>query len=157
MAKYLARSCTRCNGYLGIVLRESVRNVPLQAVNGHCLRCGYRMSWIVVRGGQSSYGARTRPRLPSHGQQKTGTDAVNKAISEKPDLILLDIELPDAHVLNIQISAFAGMLLALFVTVTTVRQKKGPLKIDATLSLISENWLRHFSAAPASKRSGLWR
>ena len=25
----------------------------------------------------------------------TGTEAVNKAISEKPDLILLDIELPD--------------------------------------------------------------
>ncbi len=48
------------------------------------------------------------------------------------------------------------MLLALFVTVMTVRQKgKGPLKIDATLSLISENWLRYFLAAPASKRSGL--
>ena len=45
------------------------------------------------------------------------------------------------------------MLLALFVTVMTVRQKgKGPLKIDATLSLISENWLRHFSAAPASNK-----
>ena len=35
MAKYLARSCPRCNGYLGIVLREPGRNVPLQAVNGH--------------------------------------------------------------------------------------------------------------------------
>jgi len=52
MAKYLARSCPRCNGYLGIVLREPGRNVPLQAVNGHCLGCGYRIWWIVIRGRQ---------------------------------------------------------------------------------------------------------
>jgi hypothetical protein len=50
MAKYLYRSCPRCNGYLGIVLREPGRNTPIQAVNGHCLDCGYRMSWIVIRG-----------------------------------------------------------------------------------------------------------
>jgi hypothetical protein len=54
MAKYLARSCPRCNGYLGIVLREPGRNVPLQAVNGHCLRCDYRMAWIVIRGGNKA-------------------------------------------------------------------------------------------------------
>ena len=53
MVRYLARSCPRCNGYLGIVLREPGRNVPVQAVNGHCLGCGYRMSWIVIRGKQS--------------------------------------------------------------------------------------------------------
>ena len=47
MAKYLARSCPRCNCYVGIVMRDPGRNVPLQAVNGHCLGCGYRMSWIV--------------------------------------------------------------------------------------------------------------
>ena len=58
MARYLARSCLRCNGYLGIVLHEPVRSVPLQAVNGHCLGCGYRLSWIVIRGGQSSHAAR---------------------------------------------------------------------------------------------------
>lgn len=50
MVRYLYRSCPRCNGYLGIVLREPGRNVPLQAVNGHCLGCGYRMSWIVIQG-----------------------------------------------------------------------------------------------------------
>ena len=54
----------------------------------------------------------------------TGTEAVNKAISEKPDLILLDIELPDikgpevarairnnpttAHIPIIACSAFFG-------------------------------------------------
>jgi len=50
MAKYLYRSCPRCNGYLGIVMREPGRNMPLQAVNGHCLGCGYRLAWIVIRG-----------------------------------------------------------------------------------------------------------
>ena len=68
MVRYLYRSCPRCNGYLGIVLREPGRNVPLQAVNGHCLGCGYRMSWIVIRGGQSSYAAVARRRLRSRDQ-----------------------------------------------------------------------------------------
>ena len=54
MEKYLARSCPRCNGYLGVVLREPGRNVPLQAVNGRCTRCSYRMAWIVIRGKGSS-------------------------------------------------------------------------------------------------------
>lgn len=40
MATYLARACPRCNGYLGIVLREPGRNTPLMAINGHCLKCG---------------------------------------------------------------------------------------------------------------------
>ena len=44
MAKYLARSYSRCNGSVGIIMRVPGRNVPLQAVNGHCLDCGYRMS-----------------------------------------------------------------------------------------------------------------
>jgi hypothetical protein len=47
MAKYLAQTYPRCNGYVGIIMRDPGRNVPLQAVNGHCLDCGYRMSWIV--------------------------------------------------------------------------------------------------------------
>lgn len=34
MAKYLTRPCPRCNGYLGIVLREAGGNTPLQASNG---------------------------------------------------------------------------------------------------------------------------
>jgi hypothetical protein len=40
MASYLNRPCPRCKGYLGIVLRESERNMPVRAVNGHCLKCG---------------------------------------------------------------------------------------------------------------------
>jgi hypothetical protein len=52
MAKYFARSCPRCNGYVGIIMREPERDLPLQAVNGHCVRCAYRLAWIVIRGGR---------------------------------------------------------------------------------------------------------
>ena len=41
MAKYLQRSCPKCNGYLGIVAD------PVQAINGRCLKCGYRLAWVV--------------------------------------------------------------------------------------------------------------
>ena len=54
MATYLARPCPRCNGYLGIVLREPGRNVPVRAVNGRCLKCDYRLAWIVIRGKQAA-------------------------------------------------------------------------------------------------------
>ena len=50
MARYFARSCPRCNGYLGIELREPGRNTPVQAINGHCLQCGHRLAWILVTG-----------------------------------------------------------------------------------------------------------
>ena len=50
MVRYLAHTCPPCKGYLGIVLREPGRNTPLQAINGHCLKCGYRLDWIVIRG-----------------------------------------------------------------------------------------------------------
>jgi len=50
MARYLAHNCPRCNGYFGIILREPGRNTPLQAINGHCLKCGSRLAWIVIRG-----------------------------------------------------------------------------------------------------------
>ena len=49
MATYLARPCPKCNGYLGIVLREPGRNTPLQAINGHCVQCGHRLAWILIR------------------------------------------------------------------------------------------------------------
>ena len=50
MTKYLFRNCPRCANYVGIVLREPGRNAPVQAVNGHCLKCDYRLAWIVIRG-----------------------------------------------------------------------------------------------------------
>jgi hypothetical protein len=54
MARYLARSCPQWNGYLGIVLREPGHNVPVRAVNGHCLKCDYRLAWIVIKGKQAA-------------------------------------------------------------------------------------------------------
>src|SRR5437016_11526332 len=50
MAKYLARSCPKCNGYLGIVVPERNAKMPIQAINGRCLKCGYRLAWVLVRG-----------------------------------------------------------------------------------------------------------
>jgi hypothetical protein len=41
MARYLARACPRCNGHVGIVIRERGRDVPLQAVNGRCTRASF--------------------------------------------------------------------------------------------------------------------
>jgi len=37
MARYLARSCPRSNGYFGIVIREPGRKVAVQAGNGAAL------------------------------------------------------------------------------------------------------------------------
>ena len=58
MVRYLTRTCPRCYGHVGIILQEPGSNTRLQAVNGHCLRCAYRLSWIVIRGNRPS-----RPRL----------------------------------------------------------------------------------------------
>jgi C4-type Zn-finger protein len=54
MAKYLARSCPRCAGYLGIIMRKPAHNIPLQAINGRCLACGYRLAWVLVQGRKSA-------------------------------------------------------------------------------------------------------
>jgi hypothetical protein len=51
-AKYLARNCPRCHGYLGVALGKQRRNARVQAVNGHCARCGYRLAWLLFRGRQ---------------------------------------------------------------------------------------------------------
>jgi hypothetical protein len=44
MARYLARACPRYNDYVGIVIREVRRNIPLQAVNGRCQPVYLRMA-----------------------------------------------------------------------------------------------------------------
>src|SRR5262245_7982316 len=35
-------------------MRKPIRNSPLQAINGHCLMCGYRLAWILVQGRKSA-------------------------------------------------------------------------------------------------------
>jgi hypothetical protein len=63
MARYLARACPRCNGYVGITIREPGRNVPLQAVNGRSSPCPYRIAWIVIRGSvQSGISRHLKPK-----------------------------------------------------------------------------------------------
>jgi hypothetical protein len=46
------------------------RNIPLHAVNGQCLKCGYRLAWIVVRGGRKALKLRAKRKanhLPPGG------------------------------------------------------------------------------------------
>jgi hypothetical protein len=38
------RSCPKSNDYLGIVVPERKAKVPVQAINGRCLKCGYRLA-----------------------------------------------------------------------------------------------------------------
>src|SRR4029077_6434139 len=42
----------KCNGYLGIVVPER-KAKPVQAINGRCLKCGYRLAWVLVCGNVS--------------------------------------------------------------------------------------------------------
>ena len=61
MAKYLARSCPKCNGYLGIVVPEGKAKTPVQAINGRCLKCGYRLAWAR----KNVSGTKRKPFQPS--------------------------------------------------------------------------------------------
>jgi hypothetical protein len=72
MARYLQRSCPKCNGYLGIVLPKRKAKMPVQGINGRCLKCGYRLA--LVRG-KTSAEARRKPfqRLVHPGAQKRKT------------------------------------------------------------------------------------
>jgi hypothetical protein len=54
MAKYFARPCPRCGGYVDVAMHGAERNIPLHAVNGRCLKCSYRLAWIVIRGGRKA-------------------------------------------------------------------------------------------------------
>ena len=50
MAKYLARICPKCGGYLGVVIpepKEPTREIPVDA---KCLRCGFDLLWKIVTG-----------------------------------------------------------------------------------------------------------
>src|SRR5262249_26274539 len=52
MAKYLKRACPKCDGYLRIVMPE-LKTKPVQAINGVCFGCGYRLAWILIKNRQS--------------------------------------------------------------------------------------------------------
>jgi hypothetical protein len=69
MAKYVCRSCPRCNGYLGIVVPERKAKMPVQAINGRCLKCGYRLAWVLVRGKTSAGKPSSMVRVEASEQQ----------------------------------------------------------------------------------------
>jgi hypothetical protein len=50
MGRYFARTCPRCNGYLEI-RRELKSDMRLLTLSGGCVRCTYRVRWIVISGG----------------------------------------------------------------------------------------------------------
>ncbi len=50
MARYLARDCPKCGGYMGIVIPQSQGRAVTQEINGFCPQCGYRLAWISIRG-----------------------------------------------------------------------------------------------------------
>jgi hypothetical protein len=50
MAKYLARTCPMCKGYLCVVIQEDQSDSPARAIDAHCLNCGWRLDWKLIRG-----------------------------------------------------------------------------------------------------------
>ena len=70
MAKYLQRSCPKCGGYLGIVVPERKAEIPVQAINGRCLKCGYRLAWVLVRGKTSAELSPRRSKLVSSSHRQ---------------------------------------------------------------------------------------
>ncbi len=54
MAKYLYRTCPKCNDYVGVVDTnppEPMREIPIDA---HCVVCGFKLGWRLVLGKRSS-------------------------------------------------------------------------------------------------------
>ncbi|HEU4344216.1 MAG TPA: hypothetical protein VFU31_21880 [Candidatus Binatia bacterium] len=48
MAKYLARTCPMCGGFMGIVIAEPGED-NVRSVHGHCAACGYEIAWALIR------------------------------------------------------------------------------------------------------------
>ena len=61
MDRYLARACPRCNGYVGIVIREPGRN--RRPSTGGVLGARIGMAWIVVKGTALQQECKSEPRL----------------------------------------------------------------------------------------------
>ena len=53
MAKYLYRSCPKCNDYLGVIVPELTEPVTVIPIHARCLRCGFKLAWKVISGRKS--------------------------------------------------------------------------------------------------------
>src|SRR5215813_1417057 len=90
MAKYLARSCPRCSGYLGIVMRRPTRNISPQAINGRCLQCGYRLVWTSCEAEGRRWGSallvvhHTKTVVLRPGGKKVARNAQTSFFSSSP-------------------------------------------------------------------------
>jgi hypothetical protein len=50
MRRYFAKSCPRCGNDVRITMRKPQKNAPVQAVDGRCAACSYRLAWLVLKG-----------------------------------------------------------------------------------------------------------
>ena len=53
MAKYLYRSCPKCNDYLGVVVPDPPEAVTVVPIDARCLRCNFKLAWKVISGRKS--------------------------------------------------------------------------------------------------------
>jgi hypothetical protein len=54
MTRQLARSCPRCGGFMIVKVIEAEHHTVHQVVNGRCVRCQDRLTWLVIRGNRRS-------------------------------------------------------------------------------------------------------
>ncbi len=53
MARYLYRSCPKCNDYLGVVVPEPPEPVTEVPIDAHCAVCGFKLDWKIIIGRKS--------------------------------------------------------------------------------------------------------
>ena len=64
-------------------MREPERDMPLEAVNGHCLRCQYRLAWIVIRGERSPRPVGHAPAIELASKPNLSGPELSKATAER--------------------------------------------------------------------------
>jgi hypothetical protein len=69
MNRYFTRTCPRCKGHVGIIIRKRKKPAAPRPVNGRCLDCNYRLAWLVIDGKRSS---KTLPIHAKRDRMKAG-------------------------------------------------------------------------------------
>src|SRR5262245_56431959 len=87
MDRYLTRVCLRCGGHVSIYLNQPEQGTPFQAVNGHCVRCAYRLAWIVIP-------AQKQKSLPSSSDNVRLLDSGPDVESAQRRVLVDDFDLP---------------------------------------------------------------
>jgi len=50
MARYLYRSCPKCNDYLGIVVPDPPEPMEEVPIDAHCAVCGFKLNLTTIQG-----------------------------------------------------------------------------------------------------------